>query len=130
MTEYITNIENLLGIPSGELTWFIIGFGGQFLFMMRFVIQWWYSEKAKQVVIPVAFFIGEFITWAEFYIFCPRLCHNRQHAAVRVILVKADPLEIFEHEMFAGAQRCDISHCRLPPQSSSLYGIQRIFLGY
>ena len=55
MTEYITNIENLLGIPSGELTWFIIGFGGQFLFMMRFVIQWWYSEKAKQVVIPVAF---------------------------------------------------------------------------
>ena len=95
MTEYITNIENLLGIPSGELTWFIIGFGGQFLFMMRFVIQWWYSEKAKQVVIPVAFFIAKFTTWAELYIFRPRLYHNSQHAAVMVVRFKADKLESF-----------------------------------
>jgi len=37
------------------LIWIAIGFGGQALFMMRFVIQWWSSEKAKQVVVPVAF---------------------------------------------------------------------------
>ncbi|MDD2884967.1 MAG: lipid-A-disaccharide synthase N-terminal domain-containing protein [Dechloromonas sp.] len=35
--------------------WIAIGFGGQALFMMRFVIQWWSSERAGQVVIPVAF---------------------------------------------------------------------------
>jgi lipid-A-disaccharide synthase-like uncharacterized protein len=37
------------------LIWIAIGFGGQGLFMMRFVVQWWSSEKAKQVVVPVAF---------------------------------------------------------------------------
>ena len=37
------------------LIWIAIGFGGQGLFMMRFVVQWWSSEKARQVVIPVSF---------------------------------------------------------------------------
>ena len=37
------------------LLWIDIGFGGQALFMMRFVIQWWASEKEKRVVVPVAF---------------------------------------------------------------------------
>ena len=35
--------------------WLIIGFLGQFIFFLRFVVQWWYSEKAKQSVIPVYF---------------------------------------------------------------------------
>jgi lipid-A-disaccharide synthase-like uncharacterized protein len=35
--------------------WIIIGFFGQFLFFMRFIIQWLASEKKGQVVIPKAF---------------------------------------------------------------------------
>lgn len=35
--------------------WVILGFVAQFLFTMRFVVQWWASEKAKASVIPVAF---------------------------------------------------------------------------
>lgn len=35
--------------------WVIIGFAGQFLFMMRFVVQWFASERAKKSVMPVAF---------------------------------------------------------------------------
>ena len=35
--------------------WLIIGFIGQFLFSMRFLIQWIYSEKHKKSLIPVAF---------------------------------------------------------------------------
>ena len=35
--------------------WVIIGFVGQFLFMMRFVVQWIASERARRSVIPVAF---------------------------------------------------------------------------
>ena len=38
-----------------ELIWILVGLGGQVLFMMRFVIQWIVSEKAKRSVIPVAF---------------------------------------------------------------------------
>ncbi len=38
-----------------ELIWVLVGLGGQMLFMMRFVIQWIVSEKAKRSVIPVAF---------------------------------------------------------------------------
>jgi lipid-A-disaccharide synthase-like uncharacterized protein len=35
--------------------WIIIGFFGQFLFFMRFIVQWLASEKKKMVVIPKAF---------------------------------------------------------------------------
>ena len=45
----------MFGYDWETLIWIGIGFGGQALFMMRFVIQWWSSEKAGQVVIPVSF---------------------------------------------------------------------------
>jgi lipid-A-disaccharide synthase-like uncharacterized protein len=38
-----------------ELAWILTGLGGQLLFMMRFLVQWIVSEKAKRSTIPVAF---------------------------------------------------------------------------
>lgn len=38
-----------------EPAWLAIGFTGQSLFFMRFLIQWIVSERKKQSVIPVAF---------------------------------------------------------------------------
>jgi lipid-A-disaccharide synthase-like uncharacterized protein len=35
--------------------WVIIGFAAQFLFMMRFVVQWISSERARRSVVPAAF---------------------------------------------------------------------------
>jgi lipid-A-disaccharide synthase-like uncharacterized protein len=35
--------------------WIILGFIAQFFFMMRFVVQWIASEKARKSVVPVAF---------------------------------------------------------------------------
>ena len=35
--------------------WLIIGFLGQFLFSMRFFIQWLQSERMKKSIIPIAF---------------------------------------------------------------------------
>jgi lipid-A-disaccharide synthase-like uncharacterized protein len=35
--------------------WLIIGFTGQALFSMRFLLQWIYSERLKKSVIPTAF---------------------------------------------------------------------------
>lgn len=35
--------------------WVIIGFAGQFMFTMRFVSQWWASEKEQKSVIPASF---------------------------------------------------------------------------
>ncbi len=35
--------------------WIIFGFAAQFVFFMRFVVQWWVSEKKKESVVPVAF---------------------------------------------------------------------------
>ena len=35
--------------------WLMVGFAGQFLFSMRFLIQWISSEKAKKSIIPKAF---------------------------------------------------------------------------
>ncbi|MEM7508515.1 MAG: lipid-A-disaccharide synthase N-terminal domain-containing protein [Pseudomonadota bacterium] len=38
-----------------ELIWVLVGLAGQIMFMMRFLIQWFVSEKAKKSVIPVSF---------------------------------------------------------------------------
>lgn len=35
--------------------WLIVGFFGQGMFSMRFIIQWLKSERMKKSVIPVAF---------------------------------------------------------------------------
>jgi lipid-A-disaccharide synthase-like uncharacterized protein len=49
-------IDNLYSVIDYLLNpWIIIGFFGQFLFFMRFIVQWWASEKRKQVVVPKAF---------------------------------------------------------------------------
>lgn len=40
------------GVSKG---WLIFGFGAQFLFMARFLVQWLASERAKRTVVPVSF---------------------------------------------------------------------------
>jgi lipid-A-disaccharide synthase-like uncharacterized protein len=35
--------------------WLVIGFAGQGLFSMRFIVQWLKSERAKKSVVPLAF---------------------------------------------------------------------------
>ncbi len=40
---------------SAKVLWLAIGFLGQALFSMRFLIQWWRSERAGNSVVPVAF---------------------------------------------------------------------------
>ncbi len=37
--------------------WLAVGLLGQFFFTMRFLVQWIYSEKRKQSLIPVSFWI-------------------------------------------------------------------------
>lgn len=39
----------------GDLWWLVIGFCGQALFMMRFLVQWLVSERERRSVIPVSF---------------------------------------------------------------------------
>ncbi|WP_420005394.1 lipid-A-disaccharide synthase N-terminal domain-containing protein [Arenibacterium sp. LLYu02] len=38
-----------------ELVWVIIGVGAQLMFSMRFILQWWASEKSGRSVIPEVF---------------------------------------------------------------------------
>jgi lipid-A-disaccharide synthase-like uncharacterized protein len=35
--------------------WLVVGFGGQALFMARFVLQWLTSERERRSVLPVSF---------------------------------------------------------------------------
>ncbi len=37
--------------------WLIIGLTGQAFFTMRFLVQWIYSERKKESVVPVSFWI-------------------------------------------------------------------------
>lgn len=38
-----------------DIWWLLVGFLGQALFMMRFVLQWIHSERQRKSVIPLAF---------------------------------------------------------------------------
>lgn len=39
----------------GELIWVCVGLGGQLVFMMRFLLQWIATERARKSSIPVSF---------------------------------------------------------------------------
>ena len=52
----IDRLMDLLGVDSRhEAIWVVIGLAGQTLFMMRFIVQWLSSERAKKSVVPIAF---------------------------------------------------------------------------
>ena len=54
--EVLEAIKSFMNVEtSGELIWVLVGFVGQALFSARFIIQWFVSEKAKESVVPVAF---------------------------------------------------------------------------
>jgi lipid-A-disaccharide synthase-like uncharacterized protein len=48
--------------------WLIIGFTGQAIFFMRWVVQWWASERHAESRVPIAFWymsvVGGLITLA------------------------------------------------------------------
>lgn len=48
-------LANIGAMAPEEIIWLSIGFLGQFLFAMRFIIQWIVSEKKRDSVIPIAF---------------------------------------------------------------------------
>jgi len=45
----------MLASTTAESVWIVVGFVGQVIFGLRFVIQWIATERKKEVVIPVAF---------------------------------------------------------------------------
>jgi len=53
LTSLIWNDGKLFGIAWNF--WKVIGWLGNLLFFSRFLVQWYHTEKRKQVVIPVAF---------------------------------------------------------------------------
>ena len=52
------DIQNMSVI---EEIWVGIGFGGQFLFSMRFLYQWLKSEQVKRSIVPEAFWYFSFV---------------------------------------------------------------------
>ena len=49
-------LETLLHVGSlTELLWVVFGFAAQLMFTARFLVQWIASERAKDSVMPVAF---------------------------------------------------------------------------
>ena len=48
-------------VTTGELVWLAIGFTAQFMFTMRFLVQWISSERAKQSIVPETFWYFSFV---------------------------------------------------------------------
>jgi len=63
---YILDLLGLNNLSFNEFLWVSFGTLGQLIFFSRWIIQWFFSEKFKSSVIPVAFWwcslIGGIIT--------------------------------------------------------------------
>ena len=55
MTSFSNLAEWWANISTTELAWLVIGFSAQVMFSMRFLVQWIYSERARQSVVPELF---------------------------------------------------------------------------
>lgn len=54
--EFLATLKGMMNVESsGELIWVMVGFLGQAMFSARFIIQWFVSEKAKESIVPIAF---------------------------------------------------------------------------
>lgn len=53
----IAQLETKVGLPTSPIawTWFLVGMIGEAVFFMRFVVQWYASERKKRTVVPMAF---------------------------------------------------------------------------
>ena len=47
--------RDLLPATTTGWAWFLVGFGGEFVFFLRFVVQWIASERKRRTVVPMAF---------------------------------------------------------------------------
>jgi len=47
--------------PMTELIWITIGFIAQFMFSMRFIVQWIATERARASIIPETFWYFSFV---------------------------------------------------------------------
>mgnify|MGYP001495867503 CR=1 FL=1 len=63
---YVLELLGLNNLTYTEFLWVSFGTLGQLIFFSRWIIQWFFSEKYKVSIIPVAFWwcslIGGFIT--------------------------------------------------------------------
>jgi|TARA_A100001015_G_scaffold321384_1_gene451846 Predicted membrane protein len=63
---FILDILGLSNLSFSEFLWISFGTFGQLIFFSRWIVQWFYSEKNKSSVIPIAFWwcslIGGIIT--------------------------------------------------------------------
>jgi lipid-A-disaccharide synthase-like uncharacterized protein len=52
---FMGKLSRLLPATVVGWIWFIVGFVGEFVFFLRFVVQWWASERARKTVVPIMF---------------------------------------------------------------------------
>lgn len=52
---FILNVLGLSNLSFSEFLWISFGTFGQLIFFSRWIVQWFYSEKNKSSVIPIAF---------------------------------------------------------------------------
>ncbi len=55
MLDDILEYFQLTDLSAGDIIWYAVGFFGQFLFFLRWVVQWLMSERRRRSVIPLVF---------------------------------------------------------------------------
>lgn len=56
-------------VTTTELVWLSVGFMAQFMFSMRFLVQWIYSERARQSIVPEVFWYFSFVGGAMLLVY-------------------------------------------------------------
>ena len=99
--------------------WKFVGWVGNGIFFSRFLVQWWATEKKKQVVIPNAFW---YLSLAGSLILLAYSIHKRDSVFIFAYLFTWIPYIrnlMISHRMKRGLLECN--HCQTPVPTSARF---------
>jgi lipid-A-disaccharide synthase-like uncharacterized protein len=86
---YLNAVANPL-----DLLWNIVGFGGQAVFSIRMMIQWWRSEQEGHSVVPIGFWYCSLIGGLVLFLYAVHL------QAWPLVLGQGFPLPIYARNLW------------------------------
>lgn len=81
-------------MTTADLIWTGVGLGGQLMFSMRFIYQWFRSEQVKKSVVPVPFW------YFSFFGGCTLLTYAIRQQDIVIIVGQACGLLIYSRNIY------------------------------
>lgn len=111
-------LPNLANLPAREVIWKIVGYAGNLVFGSRVYVQWYATEKKRQVVVPVVYWWLSIIGSVILLLYA--VCYNKDYVVILAYAFSWIPymrnlIVHYRHKQ----EQLNCTHCgkSCPPQS-------------